>query len=222
MGCFGGTCLGVSRSSGLQVVGDAAEQIGLGAGGGEGDANTRGGLGDAGCDLEQPGPQSGELGQCERLGFWNGVAHRQHQPVGGGVQHEPHLIGKRRTATGAIRGKLALVQLDHVLGLTSGAVEAFVEPFRAAIRQGDWKLMWRPLLPSSVELYNIAQDPSEKNNVAAEHPEKVAGLQKRIEELASGSAKPLFLLEQFKAMQKGLQGEPALPNEDAYYEEEAP
>jgi arylsulfatase A-like enzyme len=97
-----------------------------------------------------------------------------------------------------------------------------VEPFRAGIRQGDWKLIWRPLLPSSVELYNIAQDPSEKNNVAAEHPDKVAELQKRIEERAKASTKPLFLVEQFKAMQKGLQGEPALPNEDAYYEEEAP
>jgi arylsulfatase A-like enzyme len=97
-----------------------------------------------------------------------------------------------------------------------------VEPYRAAIRQGDWKLIWRTLLPSSVELYNIAQDPSEKNNVAAEHPDKVAELQKRIEELAKESAKPLFLVEQFKAMQKGLQGEPALPNEDAYYEQGGP
>jgi len=97
-----------------------------------------------------------------------------------------------------------------------------IEPFRAAVREGDWKLIWRTLLPSSVELYNIAQDPSEKNNVAAEHPDKVAALQKRIEELARASAKPLFLVEQFKAMQKGLQGEPALPNEDAYYEQEAP
>ena len=78
------------------------------------------------------------------------------------------------------------------------------------------------LLPSSAELYNIAQDLSEKNNVAAEHPDKVARLQQRIEELAKASAKPLFLVEQFKAMQKGLQGEPALPNEDAYYEVEEP
>jgi arylsulfatase A-like enzyme len=97
-----------------------------------------------------------------------------------------------------------------------------IEPFRAALRQGDWKLVWRTLLPSSVELYNIAQDRSEKNNVAAEHPEKVAELQRRIEELAKGSAKPLFLVEQFRAMQQGLQGEPALPGEDAYYEEEQP
>ena len=97
-----------------------------------------------------------------------------------------------------------------------------MEPFRAGIRQGNWKLIWRTLLPSSVELYNIAQDPFEKNNVAAEHPDKVVQLQKRIEELAKASTKPLFLVEQFRAMQKGLKGEPALPNEDAYYEEEMP
>ena len=97
-----------------------------------------------------------------------------------------------------------------------------IEPFRAAIRQGDWKLIWRTLLPSSVELYNIARDASEKNNVAAENPDKVTQLQKRIEELAKTSTKPLFLVEQFKAMQKGLQGEPALPNEDAYYQGETP
>jgi hypothetical protein len=30
------------------------------------------------------------------------------------------------------------------------------------------------------------------------------------------------MVEQFKALQKALQGEPALPNEDAYFEEEAP
>jgi len=35
-------------------------------------------------------------------------------------------------------------------------------------------------------------------------------------------AKPLFQVDQFKAMQKRLQGEPGLPNENAYYEEEMP
>src|SRR6185369_17959828 len=53
----------------------------------------------------------------------------------GGVQHEPHLIGERRAATGAVGGKLALVELDQVLGLTSGAVEAVVKPLCAAVRK---------------------------------------------------------------------------------------
>jgi hypothetical protein len=40
----------------------------------------------------------------------------QHQPVDGGMQHETHLIGECRAATGAVGGKLTLVQLDQVLG----------------------------------------------------------------------------------------------------------
>jgi hypothetical protein len=46
-----------------------------------------------------------------------------------------------------------------------------VEPFRGAIREGAWMLIWRTPLPSSIELYNITQDPSEKTNLAAANPE---------------------------------------------------
>ena len=97
-----------------------------------------------------------------------------------------------------------------------------VEPFRGAVRQGDWKLIWRTPLPSSVELYNITQDPSETTNLVAANPDKVVELQKRIEELAKQSAKALWLEAQFKAMQPGLHAAPVMPNEDAYFEEEAP
>jgi arylsulfatase A-like enzyme len=69
-----------------------------------------------------------------------------------------------------------------------------VEPFRAAIRQGDWKIIWRPLIPSSVDLYNLAEDPYEKNNLAAVHPEKVAAMQARIEALGKEAAKPFALM----------------------------
>lgn len=91
-----------------------------------------------------------------------------------------------------------------------------VEPFRGGVREGDWKLIWRTPLPSAVELYNVIEDPSEKMDLAAKHPEKVAELQKRIEELARESAKPLFLEETLKAL-KGAQGPPVLPNEEAYF-----
>ncbi len=91
-----------------------------------------------------------------------------------------------------------------------------VEPFRGGVREGDWKLIWRTPLPSAVELYNVVEDPSEKMDLAAQHPEKVAELQKRIEELARESAKPLFLEETLKAL-TGAQGPPVLPNEDAYF-----
>ena len=69
-----------------------------------------------------------------------------------------------------------------------------VEPFRAAIRQGDWKMIWRTLIPTSVDLFDLAADPYEKNNLAAANPEKVAAMQARIEALGKEAAKPLALI----------------------------
>lgn len=97
-----------------------------------------------------------------------------------------------------------------------------IEPFRAALRQGEWKLIWRTLLPSSVDLYNLAQDPSEKDNLATANPDKVAAFQQRIEALARESAKPLFLVDQFKVVMKNMQGEPILPTDEAFDEDADP
>jgi arylsulfatase A-like enzyme len=91
-----------------------------------------------------------------------------------------------------------------------------IEPFRGAVRQGDWKLIWRTMLPSSVDLYHLPDDPSEANNLAAEHPEKVAAMQERLNALAKEAAKPLFLIDQFKVIQSNMAGEPVLPIEEGY------
>ena len=93
-----------------------------------------------------------------------------------------------------------------------------VEPFRAGVRQGDWKLIWRTPLPSAAELYNIATDPGEKHNVAGEHPERVAALQKRANELAASMAQPLFLLTEFGELRKRVAMPPALPGEDFVFD----
>ncbi len=69
-----------------------------------------------------------------------------------------------------------------------------VEPFRGAMRQGDWKLIWRTLIPTSVDLYNLAQDPYEQNNLAASNPDKVAAMQARLNALGKECAKPLGLV----------------------------
>ena len=69
-----------------------------------------------------------------------------------------------------------------------------IEPFRGAVREGDWKLIWRALIPSSVDLYNLADDPYETNSLAAAHSDKVAAMQQRINELGKESAKPLALI----------------------------
>jgi arylsulfatase B len=91
-----------------------------------------------------------------------------------------------------------------------------IEPFRGALRQGDWKLVWRTLLPANVELYNLTQDPSEKNNLAADNSDKIAVLQQRLDALAKESAKPLFLLDQFKVVVKNMKGEPVMPTDEEF------
>jgi len=94
-----------------------------------------------------------------------------------------------------------------------------VEIFRGAVRQGDWKLFWRATLPSKLELYNIAKDPQEKDDLAAVNPDKVRELQKRIDELGGSMAKSLLLQDLFKQVMKQAVGKPPLlPNEDAFYE----
>ena len=63
-----------------------AEEDGVRAGAGEGDAHPAGGLGDAGGDLQEPEPDRREFGLGEGMCLGNGVAHGEDQPMGGGVQ----------------------------------------------------------------------------------------------------------------------------------------
>ena len=86
-----------------------------------------------------------------------------------------------------------------------------VEPFRAAIRQGDWKLVWSSLLPPKVELFDLGKDPGEANNLAAANPQRVQDLQARVLELAGQMAPPLFLME---LVSLGLSVAPVFPDGD--------
>ena len=97
-----------------------------------------------------------------------------------------------------------------------------IEPFRGGVRQGQWKLVWRTLLPSSVELFNLANDPRETANLAAQHPEKVAAFQQRLDTLAREATKPLFLVDQFKVIMKNAKGEPVLPTDEEFTAVEGP
>jgi arylsulfatase A-like enzyme len=82
-----------------------------------------------------------------------------------------------------------------------------VEPFRGAIRKGRWKLVQIALLPGKVELFDLAQDPGEKNNVADANPEVVIDLQARLLRYAQEQApdqwikaQPAFLGAQGKTV----------------------
>lgn len=70
-----------------------------------------------------------------------------------------------------------------------------VDPMAGAVRQGDWKLIWKGALPQTLALFDLAKDKSETANLADKNPEKVKQLQARITELASEMAPPLLLME---------------------------
>jgi arylsulfatase A-like enzyme len=97
-----------------------------------------------------------------------------------------------------------------------------IEPFRAALRQGDWKLIWRTMLPSSVDLYDLSKDPAEQNNVAAAHPDKVTEMEQKLDALAKGASKPLFLVDQFKVVMKNMNGVPVLPTDEGFGDSDLP
>ena len=89
-----------------------------------------------------------------------------------------------------------------------------VEPTDAGVRKGDWKLVWHAALPSRLELFNLAKDPGEKTNVAAENPEKVAELQKRANELAREGVPPLLFGEVFGVVKRELMGSVVFPDDE--------
>ncbi|WP_297090381.1 sulfatase-like hydrolase/transferase [uncultured Draconibacterium sp.] len=64
---------------------------------------------------------------------------------------------------------------------------------RAVIRKGDWKLMRHIDRPA--ELYNIAEDISERNNLANEHPEMVKEMFKELYEWEMTLKRPSWLLQ---------------------------
>jgi arylsulfatase A-like enzyme len=89
-----------------------------------------------------------------------------------------------------------------------------IEPFHAALRKGDWKLVWRATLPSRVELFDLAHDPFEKTNLADQNPKLVAELQRRIEVLAAEGVPPLIAPAVFGAATHVLFGSVALPADE--------
>ncbi|MHC4680992.1 MAG: arylsulfatase B [Planctomycetota bacterium] len=74
-----------------------------------------------------------------------------------------------------------------------------VTPYNGAIRRGDWKLVHNGKLganytdgvPSenTFELFNLAEDPYEKNNLSGKNPQKLKELKRRLKSYANQAAK---------------------------------
>ncbi|GGA85413.1 arylsulfatase [Neiella marina] len=64
---------------------------------------------------------------------------------------------------------------------------------RAAIRDGDWKLLRFPDRPA--ELYNLEKDQAEKHDLAASHPQKVRALYKALFQWETTLARPAWQLQ---------------------------
>jgi arylsulfatase A-like enzyme len=114
-----------------------------------------------------------------------------------------------RLAGASLQQKLPLDGRDAWAAITQGKPSPHTEillnatPSTGAIRAGDWKLILNGKVNAgeddgatdvsseqSVELFNLARDPYEKQNLAAQQPDKVKDLRARYNKLAAQAAPP--------------------------------
>jgi arylsulfatase A-like enzyme len=144
-------------------------------------------------------------------------------PAGSVVESTLHAVDLMPTfaalAGAPLNGTKPLDGLDQWAAIAEGKASARnevvidVEPFRAALRDGDWKLVWQATLPSRVELYDLKTDPGEKNNLAGAQPERVARMQQKLEAQARQAAPPLIFNAAMGVVRPGLFGAVALPQD---------
>jgi arylsulfatase A-like enzyme len=151
-------------------------------------------------------------------------------PPGTVVDQPLHVVDMYPTLVKLAGGSLAnskpLDGLDVWATLSEGApsprseVVYGIEPFRGAVRVGDWKLVWQATLPSRVELYNLAEDPGETTDLAAANPQLVAELRARVEAEARGAVPPLIFSDAMAALKPVLFGSVVFPDQDATIEQQ--
>ena len=117
-----------------------------------------------------------------------------------GLMHVVDLFPTMARLAGAPAGKGkaldGLDMSDHLTGAKPSPRTELVynvEPFRAALREGDMKLLWAPMLPPVLELYDLRRDPGEATNIADANKDLVARMQTRMDALAREATPPLLL-----------------------------
>jgi arylsulfatase len=85
-----------------------------------------------------------------------------------------------------------------------------------ALRQGDWKLRWehKPFGKGDWELFDLASDPAERNDIAAQHPEKVAQLVALWDEYVKANNVVLPSRSPFEALEDTMP--PRVPDDPGY------
>lgn len=90
-----------------------------------------------------------------------------------GVEFKPRGPIDGMNMSSFIQGKDESPRTEFIYYSRGGSIEG--------LRHGDWKL--RIANKKGVELFNLVDDISEKNNIAKEHPERVANMTQRLKEL---------------------------------------
>ncbi len=120
-------------------------------------------------------------------------------PAGVTIKEPMHVIDWYPTlvklAGGSLEQKLPLDGRDVWPMLTQNAksphdaILSVQSPTRAAVRMGDWKLLYNAQ-SEKLELYNLATDIGEAHNLAAQEPERLAMLRTKLAELLKDAAPP--------------------------------
>ena len=83
-----------------------------------------------------------------------------------------------------IQGRSLLPMLEDGASYDAPVLSSWPRGLQRSLRVGDWKLIRKG---SELELYNLASDPLETNNLAAAEPERLAELKDKMGEIVSAS-----------------------------------
>ena len=135
-----------------------------------------------------------------------------------------YLAGANTNQTLAIDGRNCWPAITRGASSPHSEILLNATPRNGALRAGDWKLVLngdraesddgdvrpnRNTGSDAIELFSLTDDPSEKNNLAAQHPDKVKELRAKYDALAAQQVPPLIRPKPADFRSPPIWGEPA-------------